>query len=143
MKKVFTLLLISFSILTSCNKKDENFIDTGTYYIVSYKVKNVADIEVIKEKTADNSFIKIDSNQNFTTSKGLSELVFNNYSFKYKVKGDSLLLSNNKTKKVFKILKADINSFKLKIDNEYFETIYFIKNKNDRKKITRKISVVY
>lgn len=142
MKNIFILVLIL--VITACTnnsqKASQKFIELSNYSMASYHVKNVSYHDSIANYLQNKPHITVGGDYSFNVTENLGQLLFKGNRFKYKVIGDSLFLLNNDYKYACEILKLDPNSFEIKLNNKYVDTIFFIKPKDQRKKITKTVS---
>ncbi len=141
------LFLILVLLMAACSKKpqqmSQKFIEPCEYYMMSYQVKNVSYHDSVKRFLSNDSYITVFGDSIFKVSEELGEFLFNGSKFTYKVIEDSLILKNKAQRLSCKILELAPNSFKLEVDNKYFDRIDMIKPKGKRRKIEGTVKIVY
>ncbi len=141
------LLLFTILILSACDKKTQTtsrlYIEPCEYNIMSYQVKDVTYHDSVKNYLSDDSYISIIGDSTFNITNELGEFLFKGNNFVYKIINDSLILSNNKKRLSYKIMEISPNSFKLEVDNKYFNRIDMIKPKDKRRKIEKSVEIEY
>ncbi len=141
---IFLIIILS---LSACNKKiqttSRQYIEPCEYQIMSYQVKDVAYHDSVKSYLTDASYISIQGDSIFNITNELGEFLFNGSNFTYKIVNDSLILSNNEHRLSCKILELSPNSFKLEVDNKYFDRIDVIKPKEKRRRVEKTVKIEY
>ena len=141
------LFVFSVLLLTACNKKTQTtsrlYIEPCEYNIMSYLVKNVSYHDSVKNFLTNDSYISIIGDSTFNVSEDLGNFLFNGNKFTYKVIEDSLILADNSQRLSCKILELSPNSFKIEVDNKYFDRIDLIKPKDKRRKIVKTVEIEY
>ena len=142
-----SLLLISMLILSGCNEKTQmmptQYIEPSNYHIMSYQVKDVKYHDSVAKYISDDSYITIIGDSTFNITSELGEFLFKGNNFVYTIINDSLILSNTKKSVSYKLLEIDPNSFKLEVDNKYFDRIDMVKPKDKRRKIEKTVEIDY
>lgn len=141
------LFLFSILFLTSCNKKiqtnSQQYIEPCEYNLMGYQVKDVSYHDSVKDFLTDDSYISIIGDSTFKITDELGQFLFNGSNFTYKVEGDSLILLNSDQRQSYKILDLDPNSFRLEVNNKYFDRIDMIKPKDNRRKVEKTVEIKY
>lgn len=146
MKNILFLFMIL--ILSACNNKNtqiasRQYIEPCDYHIMSYQLKDVAYHDSVKYYLTDDSYISIIGDSTFNITNELGKFLFNGNNFGYKIINDSLILSNNKQRLSYKILGLSPNSFKLEVNNKYFDRIDMIKPKDKRRRVEKTVKIEY
>lgn len=141
------LLLFTILIFSACDKKTQTtsrqYIEPCEYNIMSYQVKDVTYHDSVKNYLSDNSYISIIGDSTFNVTNELGKLLFNGNKFGYKIINDSLILSDSKQRLTYKILELSPNSFKLEVNNKYFDRIDMIKPKDKRRRDEKTVKIEY
>ncbi len=91
----------------------------------------------------NDSYISIIGDSTFNITNDLGEFLFNGKNFGYKIINDSLILSNDKQRLSYKILELNPNSFKLEVDNKYFDKIDLIKPRDKSRRVEQTVKIEY
>lgn len=141
------LYLIIVLLLAACNNKQQLFsqqyIEPCEYYIMSYQVKDIFYHDSVQSLLTDDSYMSIVGDSIINITDELGQFLFKGNRFTYKVINDSLILINNRQRISCKISELAPNSFKLEVDNKYFDRIDFIKPKDKRRKVVEKVELRY
>ena len=141
------LFLFLVLLLAACNKKPQSnlrqYIEPCEYYIMSYQVKDVSYHDSVKSFLTDDSYISIIGDSTFNVTTELGQFLFNGSDFTYEVVEDSLILLNSSRRLSCKILDLSPNSFKLEVDNKYFDRIDMIKPKGKRRRVEKTVKIEY
>ena len=141
------LFLFLVLLLAACNKKPQSnlrqYIEPCEYYIMSYQVKDVSYHDSVKSFLTDDSYISIIGDSTFNVTTELGQFLFNGSDFTYEVVEDSLILLNSSQRLSCKILDLSPNSFKLEVDNKYFDRIDMIKPKGKRRRVEKTVKIEY
>lgn len=134
-------------MLAACKKEPQmltqKFIEPCDYTIMSYQVSNVAYHDSVKPYLTKDSYITITGDSIFNVSDKLGEFLFNGTNFIYKVIEDSLILENQGQRYAYKMEELAPNSFKLALENKFFDRIDMIKPKGKRRKIEKTVNLEY
>ena len=143
----YILVFIFTILITGCSndlrKVSKEGIEPGKYQMMGYRVKDLSYHDTIANYLKDGSNLIINKDSLFISNKSLGKLLFNGNSFKCKIKSDSLFLNKSKNIYSYKISKSDPNSFEIEINNKYFDKVFFIRSKAERKEIITKVSISY
>ena len=142
------IFLLMITVHSACNNKktetaSRQYIEPSEYYIMSYQIKDVAYHDSVKSYLTEDSYISIIGDSTFNITNTLGEFLFNGSNFGYKIINDSLILSNNKGKRSYKILELSPNYFKLEVDNKYFNRIDLVKPKDKRRRIEQTVKIEF
>lgn len=142
---LFLFMILIFSACNNINTEtaSRQYIEPSEYYVMGYQVKDVSYHGSVKNYLIEDPYISISGDSIFNVTNPLGEFLFNGSNFEYKIINDSLILSNDKGKSSYKILDLSPNSFRIEVDNKYFDRIDLVKPKDKRRRVEKTVNIKF